>query len=333
MVPLDGFHHCRSQHIMAIPASWQNSLTVPAIAAPMFLASNAALTLACCESGIIGTCPALNFRDNTAYEHYLHQIETREKFRRHKGQPCAPHGVNLSLRKGNPRLEEDLRTTIAHKVPLVITSLGLSRDVVERVHAYGGLIFHDVISLKFAEKAASAGADGLIAVAAGAGGHGGTLSPFAFVEELSTWFHGTLVLAGAITNGRQIAAARLLGADMVSIGTRFLATAESGVPDAYKAMVCASRAQDIIHTPHFTGVHANFLRPSLEEWGLDPDNLATADIDPASRTVRHANREGKVWRDIWSAGQGAGAITDIPTAAALCTRLAREYAETQTAAS
>jgi nitronate monooxygenase len=311
---------------MSMPEAWRDTLAVPAIAAPMFLASNATLALACCESGVIGTCPALNFRDNTAYEHYLHQVETRLKALREIGKTPAPHGVNLSLRKGNPRLEEDLRTTIAHRIPLVITSLGLSREVVDRVHAYGGLIFHDVVNLKFAEKAAAAGADGLIAVAAGAGGHGGTLSPFAFVEELRGWFTGTLVLAGGITTGRQIAAARLLGADMVSIGTRFLATTESGVPDAYKTMVLASRAQDIVYTAHLTGVHASFLRPSLEDWGLDPENLATAAIDAATRTVRHGAREGKVWRDVWSAGQGAGAITDIPSASALCARLARDYA-------
>jgi len=310
---------------MAIPAAWRESLKIPVIAAPMFLASNAALTLACCESGIIGTCPALNFRDNAGYEHYLHQIETRLNKLRENGQTTAPHGVNLSLRKNNPRLEEDLRTTIAHKIPVVITSLGLSRDVVDRVHAYGGLIFHDVISLKFAEKAAAAGADGLIAVAAGAGGHGGTLNPFAFIDEIRTWFTGTLILAGGMTNGRQIAAARLLGADMVSIGTRFLATTESGVPTAYKRMVCASRAQDIIYTPNLTGVHASFLRPSLEQWGFDPENPTAADIDIATRTIRHGDREGKVWRDVWSAGHGAGAITDIPSAAALCARLAQEY--------
>jgi len=317
---------------MVMPAGWAETLAVPAIAAPMFLASNAALTLACCEGGVIGTCPALNFRDNERFEQYLREVETRLEAMRHEGKKCAPHGVNLSLRKGNPRLEEDLRSTIARKTPLVITSLGLSRDLVERVHDYGGLVFHDVINLRFAEKAAAAGADGLIAVAAGAGGHGGALNPFAFLEELRGWFTGTLVLAGGITNGRQIAAARLMGADMVSIGTRFLATAESGVPDAYKAMVCASRAQDIIYTPHLTGVHANFLRPSLAEWGLDAENLAAAAIDSATRTVRQGDRSGKVWRDVWSAGQGAGAINDVPGAAALCARLAREYAETTTGA-
>jgi len=317
---------------MGIPAGWHDKLAVPAIAAPMFLASNAALTLACCEAGVIGTCPALNLRDNPAFEQYLHQVETRLHLLREMGKTCAPHGVNLSLRKGNPRLEDDLRSTIAHKIPLVITSLGLSRDVVARVHDYGGLVFHDVINTRFAEKAAAAGADGLIAVAAGAGGHGGILNPFAFLEELRGWFTGTLVLAGGITNGRQIAAARLLGADMVSIGTRFLATAESGAPDAYKAMVSASHAEDIIYTPHLTGVPANFLRPSLAQWGLDADNLAAAAIDPGRRTVRHGAREGKVWRDVWSAGQGAGGIHDIPTAAALCARLTRDYEQAQATA-
>jgi len=317
---------------MAMPDGWSETLAAPAIAAPMFLASNAALTLACCEGGVIGTCPALNFRDNAGFERYLLEVEARLAALRRDGKRCAPHGVNLSLRKGNPRLNEDLRSTIAHQTPLVITSLGLSREIVERVHAYGGLLFHDVVNLKFAEKAATAGADGLIAVAAGAGGHGGALNPFAFVAELRGWFGGTIVLAGGITNGRQIAAARLMGADMVSIGTRFLATAESGVPDAYKSMVCASRAQDIIYSPHLTGVHANFLRPSLAEWGLDANNLATAAIDSATRTVRHGDRSGKVWRDVWSAGQGVGAIQDLPTAADLCARLAREYAEAQTGA-
>ena len=317
---------------MAMPDGWSETLAAPAIAAPMFLASNAALTLACCEGGVIGTCPALNFRDNAGFEQYLLEVEARLAALRRDGKRCAPHGVNLSLRKGNPRLNEDLRSTIAHQTPLVITSLGLSREIVERVHAYGGLLFHDVVNLKFAEKAATAGADGLIAVAAGAGGHGGALNPFAFLEELRGWFNGTLVLAGGITNGRQIAAARLMGADMVSIGTRFLATAESGVPDAYKAMVCASRAEDVIYTPHLTGVHANFLRPSLAAWGLDAGSLGTAAIDIATRTVRHGDLAGKVWRDVWSAGHGVGAIKDIPPAAILCTQLAREYDEARAAA-
>jgi len=312
---------------MSLPAAWAGRLAIPVLAAPMFLASNADLTVACCESGVIGTCPALNARDNAGYAAYLNNVTERlHRIEAETGLTCAPHGVNLSLRRGNPRLEEDLVTTVAQKIPLVITSLGISRDVVDRIHDYGGLVFHDVINLRFAEKAAAAGVDGIIAVAAGAGGHGGALSPFAFVEELRVWFTGTIVLAGGITNGRQIAAALLLGADMVSIGTRFLATQESKVPDDYKAMVLEARAGDIIHTPHLTGVAANFLIPSLAAWGLDPNDLGAAAIDAKTRTVRHGEREGKVWRDVWSAGQGVGAIRDIPAAKDLCWRLKEEYA-------
>ncbi len=313
---------------MTLPAAWGGRLALPVIAAPMFLASDADLTVSCCGAGVIGTAPALNQRDNAGYAAYLRDVAARlRRIEGETGRVCAPHGVNLSLRRGNPRLEEDLLTTAAEKVPLVITSLGISRDVVDRIHDYGGLVFHDVINLRFAEKAAQAGVDGIIAVAAGAGGHGGALSPFAFVAELRGWFSGAIVLAGGITNGRQIAAARLLGADMVSIGTRFLATKESKAAAAYKAMILQARAADILYTPHLTGVPANFLIPSLAEWGLDPNDLGNAAIDAKTRTVRRGAREGKVWRDVWSAGQGVGAISDIPAAADLCRRLAAEYAQ------
>jgi nitronate monooxygenase len=311
---------------MRVPVKWEGRLSAPALAAPMFLVSNAELTVACCRSGIIGTAPALNQRDNAGYEAYLAAVEGRLKAFEAEGQVCAPHGVNLSLRKGNPRLEEDLVSTVAHQVPLVITSLGISRDVVERIHAYGGLVFHDVVNLRFAEKAVAAGVDGLIAVAAGAGGHAGALNPFAFLAELRCWYDGIVVLAGGIVNGRQIAAAALMGADMVSIGTRFIATQESTAPDAHKKMILNARAQDIIYTPHMTGVPASFLIPSLESWGLDPANLGAAAIDAKTRVVRQGEREGKVWRDIWSAGQAVGAIHDIPAAADLCRDLARDYA-------
>ncbi len=301
---------------------------MPIIAAPMFLASCADLTVECCRSGVIGTAPALNQRDNAGYAAYLTEIDNRlSRIAAETGTICAPHGVNLSLRRGNPRLEADLATTIAHKVPLVITSLGISRDVVDRIHQYGGLIFHDVVNLRFAEKAAQAGVDGLIAVAAGAGGHGGALSPFAFIAELKDGFTGTIVLAGGIGNGRQVAAAKLMGADMVSMGTRFIATAESNVPAAHKEMLLSARAADIIYTPHMTGVPANFLIPSLKSWGLDPDALGSASIDASSRTVQHGERTGKIWRDIWSAGQGVGTIADIPSAAELCHRLAADFAQ------
>jgi nitronate monooxygenase len=313
---------------MSVPAAWKERLGLPVIAAPMFLASCADLTVECCRSGVIGTAPALNQRDNEGYAAYLTAVENRlGRIAGETGKPCAPHGVNLSLRRGNPRLEADLVTTALHKVPLVITSLGISRDVVDRIHQYGGLIFHDVVNLRYAEKAAQAGVDGLIAVAAGAGGHGGALSPFAFAAELKTWFSGTIVLAGGIVNGRQVAAALLMGADMVSMGTRFIATEESAVPVAQKQMLLQAHAADIIYTPYMTGVPANFLIPSLKAWGLDPDALASADIDAQTRTVRHGERTGKIWRDIWSAGQGVGTITDVLPAAELCRRLACDFSQ------
>ncbi len=311
---------------MRVPPAWEGRLSAPAIAAPMFLVSNKVLTVECCRAGVIGTAPALNQRDNAGYEAYLNTVEDQLRRIEAVGQVCAPHGVNLSLRKGNPRLEEDLLSTVAHKVPLVITSLGISADVVTRIHDYGGLVFHDVVNLRFAEKAVAAGVDGLIAVAAGAGGHAGALNPFAFLAELRCWYDGIVVLAGGIVNGKQIVAAELMGADMVSMGTRFIATQESTAPQAHKQMILNARAKDIIYTPYMTGVPASFLVPSLDEWGLDPENLATAAIDAKTRMVRHGTREGKVWRDIWSAGQVVGAIHDIPMAADLCRDLARDYA-------
>ncbi len=311
---------------MRVPPAWEGRLSAPAIAAPMFLVSNASLTVECCRAGIIGTAPALNQRDNAGFEAYLNTVEDQIGRIEAAGQVCAPHGVNLSLRKGNPRLEEDLRSTVAHKVPLVITSLGISSDVVMRIHDYGGLVFHDVVNLRFAEKAVAAGVDGLIAVAAGAGGHAGALNPFAFLAELRCWYDGIVVLAGGIVNGRQIAAAELMGADMVSMGTRFIATRESTAPQAHKQMILDSQAKDIIYTPYMTGVPASFLVPSLKAWGLDPETLASAAIDAKTRMVRDGAREGKVWRDIWSAGQAVGAIHDIPAAADLCGDLARDYA-------
>ncbi len=311
---------------MAIPAGWAGRLAVPAIAAPMFMVSTPDLTVECCRSGVVGSFPALNQRDNAGYAAWLGEIGDRlARLAGETGSDPAPFGVNLSMRRGNPRLEEDLVTTIAARVPLVITSLGVSAEVVSRVHDYGGIVFHDIVNQRHAEKAAAAGVDGLILVTAGAGGHAGRLNPFAFVAEVRRWFDRTLILAGGIVDGRQIAAAQLLGADMVSMGTRFIATREGAAPDAYKAMILAATAEDIVYTAAMTGVGASFLKASVRDWGIDPDDLATAAIDPATRTVRHGDREGKVWRDIWSAGQAAGAIDDVPGAADLCRRLAAEW--------
>jgi nitronate monooxygenase len=300
---------------MAIPDHVQSRLRIPAIVAPMFLSSGPDLVVEVCRSGLLGTFPALNQRTSDGYAAWLDEIAERLA---HHPQ-AAPFGVNLIVHKSNPRLQADLDTTVRHRVPLVITSLGAVRDVVEAVHSYGGLVFHDVISRRHAEKAAEAGVDGIIAVAAGAGGHAGTLSPFALIPEIASVFSGTIVLAGAMSTGRHIAAARLLGADLAYLGTRFIATREAMAPQGQKEMILAARAADIVYTPAISGVNANFLKQSIVAAGLDPDNL-----------VRHGGldmeNEAKAWKTVWSAGQGVGAIEDIPLAADLCRRLVAEYA-------
>lgn len=299
---------------MGIPASLDGKLAIPAIVAPMFLVSGPDLVVEACRSGLIGTFPALNQRTTAGYEEWLNEIETRLAAE----ASAAPFGVNLIVHKSNPRLSADLEMTVKHKVPLVITSLGAVRDVVDAVHSYGGLVFHDVISQRHAEKAAEAGVDGIIAVCAGAGGHAGTLSPFALVPEVRSIFDGTIVLSGAISTGAHIAAARLIGADMAYLGTRFIATRESLAPQDYKEMIVEATAKDIVYTPAVSGVNANFLRPSLVRNGRDPNALTpTGPLD--------MKNEAKVWRDIWSAGQGVGSINDIPPAAELCQRLISDY--------
>jgi nitronate monooxygenase len=299
---------------MPLPQNLEGRLRLPAIAAPLFLASGPDLVVEVCRSGLVGTFPALNQRTSTGYTQWLEEIETRLTQFPH----AAPYGVNLSVHKSNPRLAADLEVTIHHKVPLVITSLGAVKDVVEAVHSYGGLVFHDVINLRHAQKAAEAGVDGIIAVSAGAGGHAGTLSPFALVSEIASFFDGTIVLSGALSNGGQIAAARAMGADMAYLGTRFLASRESMIPDAQKQMMVESRAIDILYTPNISGIHANFMRQSIVSAGLDPDNL------PAHGKLDMSN-EAKAWKTVWSAGHGVGGIADIPAAADLCERLIAEY--------
>jgi len=296
---------------MPIPQSFQN-LRVPAIAAPMFLTSGPDLVVETCNAGVLGTFPALNQRSTEGFSDWLDEIEGR------LAADAAPYGVNLIVHRSNPRVEPDLMQVVAHKVPLVITSLGAVPDVVEAVHSYGGMVFHDVINRRHAEKAVEAGVDGIIAVCAGAGGHAGTLSPFALLSEIREFFDGTLVLSGAINTGAQVAAARLMGADMGYLGTRFIATKEAMVPEDYKQMVVAARAADIVYTPNISGVNANFLRPSIEAAGLDPENLPPhGKLDMAS--------EAKAWSTVWSAGQGAGGVQDVPSAAELCARLSGEY--------
>lgn len=290
-------------------------LRLPAVAAPMFLASGPDLVVEVCRSGIVGTLPALNQRTTLGLGDWLNEIEARlEPY-----PEAAPFGVNLIVHRSNPRLEADLEQVVAHRVPLVITSLGAVPDVVRAVHSYGGLVFHDVINRRHAEKAAEAGVDGIIAVCAGAGGHAGTLSPFAIIPEIRSFFDGTILLSGAISTGAQVAAARMMGADLAYMGTRFLATKEALVSTAQKEMTVAARSSDILYTPAISGVAANFLRPSIVAAGLDPDNLV-------AHGALDMQNEAKAWKAVWSAGQGVAAIDDLPEAARLCERLIAEYA-------
>jgi nitronate monooxygenase len=299
---------------MAVPAALQGSIRLPAIAAPLFLVSGPDLVVETCKAGLVGTFPSLNQRTTEGYAAWLRDIAERNAAAGAK----APFGVNLVVHRTNTRLQADLEETVKHRVPVIITSLGAVKDVVDAVHSYGGLVFHDVISVRHAEKAAEAGVDGIIAVCAGAGGHAGLLSPFALVPEIRSFFDKTIILSGAISTGAHIAAAQMLGADLAYLGTRFIATQESLAHPDHKSMIVEARANDILYTPAISGVNANFLRPSLVRRGLDPDNLVGhAKLDMGD--------EAKVWRDIWSAGQGVGSVRDVPSTAELCRRLIEEY--------
>ena len=303
-----------------LPAAFRGRLALPAIAAPMFLVSGPQLVIAACRAGIVGTFPALNQRSSAGFEAWLEEIAAA--LAEPQATPTAPFGVNLIVHKTNPRVAADLALCIKHKVPLVITSLGAVPELVHKVHDYGGLVFHDVTTLRHAEKAAGAGVDGLILVCAGAGGHAGTLSPFALLPEVRRLFSGTIVLAGAISSGRQIAAARLMGADLAYLGTRFIASEESMAPAGFKAMIAAGHAVDIVYTAAISGIPGNFLKPSLRAVGLDPDKL------PSGTAVKlDLDHETRAWKDVWSAGQGIGSIEDVPPVAELVARLVREYRE------
>jgi nitronate monooxygenase len=292
----------------------------------MFLVSSPQLVIAQCTSGIIGTFPALNAKSSARFDEWLEQImeELADWDMRHPEGPSAPFGVNLIVHKSNPRLKDDLALCVKHRVPLVISSMGASEDVNRAVQAYGGVTLHDVTNQAHARKAIEKGATGLIAVAAGAGGHAGQLSPFAIVEELRQWFSGPIALAGAIGTGRAVAAARILGADFAYIGSAFIATEESSCSDAHKYEVVSSTAEDIVYTPVFSGTPANYLRRSIETAGLDPDNL------PSTRRVINVARQdqaAKTWTDIWGCGQGVGTSLAIEPASAVIDRLVREYDE------
>lgn len=306
---------------MSLPALLDRRLRLPLVAAPMFLVSNPQLVLACCHSGIVGSFPALNQRESSGFKAWLEEIEAGLA----NAPQAAPYAVNLIVHHSNPRLQADLALCVEHRVPIVITSLGAVREVVDAVHSYGGLVFHDVTTRRHAEKAAEAGVDGLIAVAAGAGGHAGTWSPFALVAEIRQFFDKTLLLAGCINRGHEILAAQILGADLAYLGTRFIATRESNASTAYKKMLLEARAADIIHTPAVSGVPASFMRQSLEAAGFDMARLNEKGELNYGEKLKPVNDEAKAWKTVWSAGQGVGNISDLPSVDELVARLDQEY--------
>ncbi|WXL26459.1 nitronate monooxygenase family protein [Ectopseudomonas mendocina] len=304
---------------MTLPTLLKNKLRLPIVAAPMFLVSDPQLVSACCNNGIVGSFPALNQRESSGFREWLEQINANLK------EDAAPYAVNLIVHGTNPRLQADLQICVEQRVPIVITSLGAVKDVVDAVHSYGGLVFHDVTTRRHAEKAAEAGVDGLIAVAAGAGGHAGTWSPFALIAEIRQFFDKTLLLAGCINQGHEVLAAQLMGADLAYMGTRLIATHLNGASDAYKQMIIEAKAADIIHTPAVSGVPASFMRQSLEQAGYDLAQLQNkADINYGDK-LKPMNDEAKAWKTVWSAGQGVGNITDIPSIQTLIERLDHEY--------
>ncbi len=302
---------------MAAPALLTKNLRFPAVAAPMFLVSGPELVIATCKSGMIGTFPALNQRTSEGYAEWLTQIKAA------LSPDDATYGVNLIVHNTNTRLMADLAITAEHKVPLVITSLGAVKDIVDGVHAYGGVVFHDVINARHAKKAADAGVDGLILVAAGAGGHAGNQHPFALINEIREFFSGTILLSGAMSTGGDVAAALMAGADLAYMGTRFIATAEARAADGYKEMLIETTANDITYTDAISGINANFLTPSLIANGLDP--AAAKDPHHKIDMAEELNTEARAWKTIWSAGQGVGSIHDILPVADLVSRLKTEF--------
>ncbi len=309
-----------------LPAWLSERLVVPVIGAPLFIISNPDLVLAQCKAGVVGSFPALNARPPELLASWLERV-TRELAAHdaaHPARPAAPFAVNQIVHRSNDRLEHDLEVCERFRVPIVITSLGAREDVNARVHAWGGLVLHDIINVAHAKKALDKGADGLIAVCAGAGGHAGTTSPFALIEEIRRFFDGPLALAGAIATGRGVLAARALGADVAYVGSAFIATREANAIEGYKQAVVDGAAADIVYTSLFTGVHGNYLRASITQAGLDPDNLPGS--DPSKMNFGGA-APAKAWKDIWGAGQGIGAVREVVGAGELVARLAREYDE------
>ncbi|EKE87511.1 NAD(P)H-dependent flavin oxidoreductase [Idiomarina xiamenensis] len=301
---------------MALPESFRGRLRLPVVAAPMFLVSSPELVIEGCRSGVIGTLPALNFRTSEQFEQAL------QLFHDKLDDSHAPWGVNLIMHESNTRLEEDLALLEKYQAPLVITSLGINEAVIKRVQAWGGVVFHDIAMLRHAQKAAAAGVDGIIAVAGGAGGHAGVINPFALVKEIRSFFDGTLLLAGAISQGEQILAAQLLGADLAYLGTRFIVANESWAAPEYKQMVTETSSSDIVYTSAVSGVGANFMAPSLAQAGLDPKALA---LKPFGGKLKDLQDEAKAWKNIWSAGQGVGSIKQTAPIAEIVGQLEKEY--------
>jgi nitronate monooxygenase len=308
---------------LALPPILKN-LPLPVIGSPLFIISNPRLVIEQCKAGVVGSMPALNARPAELLDEWLNEITTELAAydRANPDQPAAPFAINQIVHKSNERLEHDMQVCAKYKVPIVITSLGAREDVNQAVHAWGGIVLHDVINNKFAKKAIEKGADGLIAVAAGAGGHAGVKSPFALIHEIREWFDGPLALSGSMATGDAILAAQAMGADLAYIGSAFIATEEARASEAYKQMIVASNSDDIVYSNLFTGVHGNYLRGSVVAAGLDPENLPES--DPSK--MNFGGGAAKAWKDIWGSGQGIGAVREVLPAAQLVARLKREYA-------
>lgn len=322
---------------MTLPQQLQGRLRLPVIAAPMFLGSGVDLVVGACRAGVVGTFPALNLRTTEDFDGWLTQIDEALAEPDGSGREPAPYGVNFVVHRTNTRIEADLEKIVEHQVPVVITSLGAAKEVVEAVHSYGGLVFHDVVNAAFARKAAEAGVDGLILVSAGAGGHAGALNPFALIHEVRRVWDGPLILGGALSTGRDVLAAQAAGADIAYMGTRFLATQESIIDEEYRSMIVSSGADEIVYTPSISTIPANFLRGSIIGAGLDPDNLPVPErVDVSHVTNPHTEEEPrstssttapKAWKDVWSAGQSVAGIDAVVPVADLVDQLEAEYVQ------
>ena len=311
---------------MSLPESISSRLSLPVVGSPLFIISNPDLVIAQCKAGVIGSFPALNARPAPVLEEWLKKIT--EELDRHNqanpDNPAAPFAVNQIVHRSNDRLQHDIDMCVKYKVPIVITSLGARTDLNDAIHSYGGITLHDIINNRFAHKAIEKGADGLIAVAAGAGGHAGTTSPFALIQEIREWFDGPLLLSGSIATGDAVLAAQAMGADLAYLGSAFIATQEANADQGYKQSIVDSSSDDIVYSNLFTGVHGNYLRPSILNAGLDPDNLPES--DPSKMDFGSGgDTDAKAWKDIWGCGQGIGAVKEIPPVAEMVSRLKREY--------